>query len=124
MSTEVLALGVSIIIALIGAISTQVSTRRLSRRQDTVDKKTLDLEEREQARSITNDVIANLRAEVERLKGLVAELHIALEKEQGDNILLKEEVNRLTTIVNSLHSKVIVLQRELDQERAGRRGGS
>ena len=103
----------AVLAAIITAAGTVISARRASRRMADIEARKLEGAEFDRNKAITDSIIANLRAEVDRLKVQVGELLVALDREEAENQQLRELVRKLTETANDLRHTIRVLEMQI-----------
>lgn len=103
----------AVVAAAMTAIGAYVAAHKANARMAEIEDRKQDIDSADHRHRVTQDLIANLRAEVERLEDRVAELEMALEKEQEENSALRWKLRDETITANNLRHKVLVLQQRL-----------
>lgn len=106
----------SVFAAIVSGAFTAWASRRGSKRMAAIEKKKVEGAEFDRNKAITESIIANLRAEVDRLKQQVDELLVALDREKTENAGLRQLVRELTDTANQLRFQLTMLQRQLRPE--------
>lgn len=109
MSAATAASLVAVVVALISGVVTLFTSRRAHK----LDEEKADAAVFERARLFTDQIIANLQDEVDRLNNLVASLRSQLEHTEAENLGLRTTVNELTRTANNLRWDLTVLQRQI-----------
>ena len=106
--------------ALIGLVATAltaagayIAAHRANERMAKIERGKQDISQAELSHRTTQDLITNLRAEVDRLEEQVAELRRALAKEQRENGELRVQLRQVSETANNLRHQVLMLQQQL-----------
>jgi septal ring factor EnvC (AmiA/AmiB activator) len=99
--------------AAVTAAGAYVAAHRANKRMAEIERDKQDISEAELRHRTTQDLISNLRAEVERLEAQVSDLRRALAKEQEENGNLRVRLHEVTQTANNLRHQVMVLQQQL-----------
>lgn len=116
MSFELWLSGLASAVALFTGFLATRASRHASDRIAEIEAQKVDSSEADRQHKVTQDLISNLRLEIDRLRARVLELSKALETEQAESLNLRKMLRELTEQANNLRHQVRVLQQRLQQQ--------